>query len=133
MDHVRVFDLILVGLKDRIPRTRVAVELLGDLRQRVAAGDGIGLVGSCGRRSSGGTARLHVGKIRSRRFRCRRGRSGRTALYVGEIRFRIVSHVTSLTTAKNSMTARAKSRQPAREQAGYANDVEFALTERHCQ
>src|SRR5262249_5326601 len=79
-DQVRIGDLVPVGIEDRLPRIGVAVELLSDLRQRVAGDDRIGLVASRRRRA----AALDVAEIGRCRLRwCRR----RTAVDVGESRF----------------------------------------------
>src|SRR5690606_21888212 len=44
LDQVGVVKLVAVGLEDRVPFAGLAVETLGDVRQRVATLDGVGLL-----------------------------------------------------------------------------------------
>src|SRR6478672_7372300 len=71
MDQVGILDLVAIGLVDRVPLARIAVLLLGDLGQAVAAHDRIGPAGrrahapGLGRGRRGGRASaLNVREIR---------------------------------------------------------------------
>src|SRR3546814_1703789 len=44
LDQVGIVELVAVGLEDPVPCARLAVELLGDVRQRVAPLHGVGLL-----------------------------------------------------------------------------------------
>src|SRR5574338_212146 len=76
IDEVGVLDLVLVGFIDLLPLRRVAIDILGDLRQAVALLDRILLV-----RGARGRARLAAG---------RRGARAGAALYAGEIRHGLI-------------------------------------------
>src|SRR5690606_17791536 len=86
-----VVELVAVGVEDRLP-VGLAVEVLGDLREVVAAGDGIGLLAGSAAAAPGdllgrGDLGLHVGEIGP-------GLLGalHAALDVGEIGLLVVAH-----------------------------------------
>src|SRR3546814_1404993 len=81
LDQVGIVELVAVGLEDPVPCARLAVELLGDVRQRVAPLHGVGLLtdGFLG----AARAALHVAEIGLGRVGF--GAAG-AALHVGEIR-----------------------------------------------
>src|SRR5690606_11298295 len=82
LDQVGVVELVAVGLEDPVPCARLAVELFGDVRQRVALLHGVGLFAD----GFFGAARatLHVAEI-GRRLRCGCFRAAGAALHVGKI------------------------------------------------
>src|SRR5690606_31994969 len=82
LDQVGVVELVAVGLEDPVPCARLAVELLGDVRQRVAPLHGVGLLadGFLGAaRAALDVAEIGLG-LRRGRFR-----AAGAALHVGEI------------------------------------------------
>ena len=48
LDQIGIRNLVAIRIEDFVPAIRVPVELLGDLGERVALGDGVGLRGAAG-------------------------------------------------------------------------------------